>query len=170
MNDRFFKQKWDGTKFVRISLSDIGLVVQLGHDRGTCPHPSNKPRRVVIGHITGVQAVNIRFCECLDDNCLFTPEWCQLFRYGWFPASTHSPATGFTFDLLDTFQELNFQGKTNLFDFWKTIERITDNTGGRDVFVSLCFFVKHLVYNSCSRRQNRITTSSCCTSLGYGAI
>ena len=119
-----------------MSLRDIGLVVQLGHDRGTCPHPSDKARRVVIGHITGVQAVNVRFCECLDDNCRFTPEWCKLFRHGWFPASMHSPATAFTFDILDTFQELSFQGKTNLFDFWKTIERITDNTGGHDVFMS----------------------------------
>ncbi|PIL23576.1 hypothetical protein GSI_14889 [Ganoderma sinense ZZ0214-1] len=43
------------------------------------------------------------------------------------------PATAFTFSLLKFFQELNFQGKTNLYDFWKTIERITDNSGGIDV-------------------------------------
>ena len=45
------------------------------------------------------------------------------------------PATVFTFRLLKTFQELNFQGKTNLYDYWKSIERITDNSGGADVFV-----------------------------------
>ncbi|TBU21631.1 hypothetical protein BD311DRAFT_677916, partial [Dichomitus squalens] len=127
-------EKWDGAKFTRCSMREIGLVVQLGHDRGSCPHPSIKPRSIVVGHTTGVQAVNIHFCECLDETCRFTPKWTQLFRFGWFPASTHAPATAFTFDLLDTFQELSFQGKTNLFDFWKTVERLTDNSGGRDVY------------------------------------
>ncbi|TBU36515.1 hypothetical protein BD309DRAFT_878262 [Dichomitus squalens] len=127
-------EKWDGAKFLQCSLRDIGLIVQLGHDRGTCAHPAEQPRRIIVGHTSGVQAVSVRFCECLDDNCHFMPEWCQLFRFGWFPASTHSPATTFTFDLLNTFQELSFQGKTNLFDFWRTIEHITDNSGGHDVF------------------------------------
>ncbi len=60
-------------------------------------------------------------------------------RMGWFPASMDRPETVFTFRLLKTFQELNFQAKTNLHDYWKTLERITDNSGGADVPVSFIF-------------------------------
>ncbi|KAI0746139.1 hypothetical protein C8Q76DRAFT_604722, partial [Earliella scabrosa] len=72
--------------------------------------------------------------QCLDADQQHTAEWRQLIALGWFPATMDRPATVFTFRLLKTFQELNFQGKTNLYDYWKTIERITDNSGGAEVF------------------------------------
>ncbi|OJT14077.1 hypothetical protein TRAPUB_9373 [Trametes pubescens] len=83
--------------------------------------------------ITGIQVVRVRFCECLDDQNDLTRQWRQLFREGWFPATTSRPETVFTFQVLSTFQELNLQGKTNLYDFAKTLERLTDNSGGCDV-------------------------------------
>ncbi|KAI9068488.1 hypothetical protein FKP32DRAFT_1561583, partial [Trametes sanguinea] len=129
-------QAWDGKKFVPKTLRDLGIVLQLGHADGECASPAAKTRRIVVGDITGVQAVEVRFCECFDEETGdFCREWTQLLRRGWFPATTNRPATpcstatAFTFRLLDTFQELNFQGKTNLYDFWKTIERLTDNSG-----------------------------------------
>ncbi|KAH9895248.1 hypothetical protein C8Q73DRAFT_619173, partial [Cubamyces lactineus] len=82
-------------RFVRRSLCDLGLVIQLGHRE--------------------------------DRN--ITDQYVQLLREGWFPATTSRPATVFTFDLLATFQELNFQAKTNLHDYLKTLERLTDNSG-----------------------------------------
>ncbi|KAI0662341.1 hypothetical protein C8Q70DRAFT_1050991 [Cubamyces menziesii] len=122
---------WTGKTFRRSTLRDFGLIVQLGHSGGKkCTNPSSKTRRIILADVTGVQAVEVRFCECLDETSDFTREWAQLLRRGWFPATTLRPSTAFTFRLLDTFQELNFQGKTNLFDFWKTIERLTDNSGG----------------------------------------
>ncbi len=78
----------------------------------------------------------MRFCKCLDDTDNFTYEWVQLFRQGWFPASTDKPSTAFTFRLLEFFQELNLQGKTSLYDFWKSLERVTDNSGTCKVLVS----------------------------------
>ncbi|KAH9894841.1 hypothetical protein C8Q73DRAFT_645213, partial [Cubamyces lactineus] len=130
-------EMWTGETFRRSSLRDLGLVVQLGHNDGTeCPSPSSHTRRIVVGDVTGVQAVTVRFCECLDGSNDFTREWAQLLRQGWFPATTLRPKTAFTFQLLDTFQELNFQGKTNLFDFWRTIERLTDNSGDHKNFLA----------------------------------
>lgn len=90
----------------------------------------------MVADVHGVQAVRVRFCECLDEQDDLTREWRQLFREGWFPATTSRPTTAFTFQLLDTFHELNLQGKTNLYDFWKTIECLTDNSGTKDVYVS----------------------------------
>ncbi|KAL1942371.1 hypothetical protein VTO73DRAFT_6435 [Trametes versicolor] len=79
------------------------------------------------------KAVQVRFYECLNVQNDLTHEWCQLFQEGWFPATTLRLTTVFTFQLLDTFQELNLQGKTNLYDFWKSIECLTDNSG-EDVY------------------------------------
>ncbi|PIL23672.1 hypothetical protein GSI_13421 [Ganoderma sinense ZZ0214-1] len=122
--------RWDGQGFRRLSLRELGLTVQLGHDGDACNCPAPKLCRIAVCDITGTHQVDVCFCECLDEDMdLFTPEWVQLFRCGWFPATTNRPATVFTFCLLDFFQELNFQAKTNLYDFWKTLERVTDNTG-----------------------------------------
>ena len=71
----------------------------------------------------------------MDGDEGLVPQWVQCMRLGWFPATTNIPSTAFTFDFLDFFQELTFQGKTNLYDFWKALERFTDNSG-EPVFVS----------------------------------
>lgn len=143
---------WEGDRFVRRTLRDLGAIIQLGHKDSACAAPSEGTRRIVVADTNGVQAVEVRFCECIDDGGDFTREWAQLLRRGWFPATTHRPATAFTFKLLDTFQELNLQGKTNLYDFWKTIERLTDNSGA-GVFVS-CFFTS-AIYRLTYKGQNR---------------
>ncbi len=113
----------------KTSLRKLGFVFQLGHEGGTCPCPAPQTRRLVIGDVTGIHEVQVRFCECLDDHEQFAHQWVQLFRQGWFPATTNRPATAFTFRMLNAFQELNFQGKTTLYDYWRTLERITDNSG-----------------------------------------
>ncbi len=130
-------QEWDGEKFCGSSLEKLGLKVQVGHGRGTCSHPSLVGRRILICDSTGMYTHRVKFCKCIDpDSGELTPEWRQLMRMGWFPATTERPETVFTFRLLKTFQELNFQAKTNLYDYWKTLERITDNSGGSDIPVS----------------------------------
>ncbi|PIL29361.1 hypothetical protein GSI_09412 [Ganoderma sinense ZZ0214-1] len=129
-----YAEEWDGKRFMRTSLRALGLEVQLGHLPGKeCLQPGSNARRIVVCHLSGVHEIQVNFCKCLDDTGHESPEWAQLFRVGWFPATTAVPATAFTFDLLKTFQELNFQAKTNLNDFWSTIERLTDNSGGSDV-------------------------------------
>ncbi len=122
--------------WLKTSLRDTGLVFQLGHDGSACNHPSEKTQKIVIGDVTGIHEVQVSFCECLDEAENFTFEWIQLFRQGWFPATTDRPATAFTFRMLSAFQELNFQGKTSLYDYWKSLERITDNTGAGKSLVS----------------------------------
>lgn len=78
--------------------------------------------------------MRVSFCKCIEEGTgQISAEWKQLMRVGWFPATMDAPATAFTFGMLDTFQELNFQAKANLHDFWQTIQRLTDNSGGADV-------------------------------------
>jgi hypothetical protein len=53
----------------------------------------------------------------------------QLLQSTWFPASLDRPQTAFTFDVLDTFQLLNLQGKISAYDFYYSLDHKTDNTG-----------------------------------------
>ncbi|KAH9911957.1 uncharacterized protein BXZ73DRAFT_56700, partial [Epithele typhae] len=121
-------ERWVRGKFVKTDLRSLGAVVQLGHDSAPCPRPSSQTRNMVVVDLDRIHEVRVRFCECVsDDNSL--PEWVQIFRHGWFPATTLRPATSITFRALDFFQELNFQAKTTLNDFERTLWRVTDNSG-----------------------------------------
>ncbi|TFK79910.1 hypothetical protein K466DRAFT_605772 [Polyporus arcularius HHB13444] len=145
-------QEWDGKTFKRTSLRTHGLVVQLGHNGQPCANPSSKTRRIVVVDITGVHEVEVSFCECISAGSrTLVSEWVQLMRRGWFPATNNRPATAFTFRTLDTFQETNFQGKLSLYDYWRSLERLTDNTGtGRTLnrYKQFCHVIRlwrHLV-------------------------
>ena len=77
--------------------------------------------------LSGAHAINIDYCECTPDKSL--EKRLQLLRKRWFPATLARPQTVFTFDCLETFHELTLQGKVNLYDFYYTILRKTDNAG-----------------------------------------
>ncbi|KAI0739804.1 hypothetical protein C8Q80DRAFT_1124130 [Daedaleopsis nitida] len=122
-------EMWNGKMWTKRSLQDLGLILQLGHDGRRYPRPAQGTRRLVIGDVTGIHQVEVRFCECLNSEDDFTHQWVQVFRLGWFPATTHRPATAFTFRMLSAFHELNLQAKLNLYDYWCSLQRLTDNTG-----------------------------------------
>lgn len=84
--------------------------------------------------------LGIDYCGCQIMNPV---EWRdQLLRKRWFPATLVRPQTAFTFDCLDTFHESSLQGKGNLYDFYHTILRITDNANLGHSFVSILFLLK----------------------------
>ena len=47
------------------------------------------------------------------------------------------PQTVFTFECLETFHELTLQGKTNLYDYYHTLLRLSDNANLSAPIVSL---------------------------------
>ncbi|KAI0741518.1 hypothetical protein C8Q80DRAFT_1221541 [Daedaleopsis nitida] len=122
-------EQWNTKMWVKRELRDLGLVVQLGHDGLKCPHPAENTQRLVIGDVSGIHQVQVRFCKCLNAEDEFTHQWVQVFRTGWFPAMTNRPAMAFTFRMLSAFHELNLWAKMNLYDYWHSLERLTDNTG-----------------------------------------
>ncbi|KAH8069588.1 hypothetical protein BXZ70DRAFT_1013367 [Cristinia sonorae] len=119
----------NGCYFKKTSLHTLGLVVQLGHGGRTCklPAPPTKPLKIV--HTSGVHLVQISYCSCSDHRGQTVDRWTQILRAGWYPATVERPQTAFTFEVLDLFLELNWQAKTNLNDFYKTLEQLTDKTG-----------------------------------------
>lgn len=135
-------------------MRELGLRFQLQHNTRLCPHPGYRRRKLVVCDLTGYHEVDVSFCECYEPNIGFVPRWKQLFRERWYPATRERPATVFTFRLLDFFLELTHQGKSNLYDFERTLDRVTDNSG------SVAGWVRRPVPQRCSsvaddRTQNR---------------
>lgn len=134
---------WTGTYFQKTTLREEGLTVQLMHAHDTpCFHPCRRVKKFAVCDLSGFHEVNITFCGCLQDDDNPVPMWIQLLRIGWYPSSTVKPSTAFTLPLLDFYQQLHFQAKTNLYDFQRTLSKITDNTG-RKIWVSDLLHTPH---------------------------
>jgi hypothetical protein len=117
-------QKWNGSFFVKTTLQTLGLRYQLGHSGAPCPCPQAGPKNFVVFDISGPHHLAIDYCQCGDEPL---SNWVQLLRERWFPATLLRPQTVFTFDCLETFHELTLQGKTNLYDYYHTLLRLSDN-------------------------------------------
>ncbi|KAG2126046.1 hypothetical protein DEU56DRAFT_916197 [Suillus clintonianus] len=101
-------KKWNGQYFERTSLKDIGLRVQLGHLDMTCPCPVRGHIEFIVLHVNGIH---------------------HLMRCDWFPSTVHQPQTACTRRLLEHFLLLMWSSKVSAFEFYQTLERLTDNTG-----------------------------------------
>ena len=108
-------------------LGSLGLTLQLGHPEGDpCPYPSKK-HQLTVFDLSGVHQVVVQFCTCDPINAAARRE--QLIDETWFPATLVRPNTVFTFTLLDFFHQLQTQNKTNLYDFYNSIVRLSDSAG-----------------------------------------
>ena len=121
---RIIWQRWNGEFFSTDSLQNLGYRYQLGHSGARCPCPHPGPKNFVVFDALGPHFVSIDYCDCGDQPL---SAWRQLLRERWFPATLSRPQTVFTFDCLETFHELNLQGKTNLYDYYHTLLRRSDN-------------------------------------------
>ncbi|EMD36180.1 hypothetical protein CERSUDRAFT_24966, partial [Gelatoporia subvermispora B] len=114
-------QRWNGRYFERLSLHELSLVVQLGHrPRSSCL--ASTPRNMTIVHVNGIHRVKARFCEC----DVSVERWQQCIRMGWWPATVLEPETCFTLALMRLFHTLNLQGNITAYDFYRTLEGLTD--------------------------------------------
>ncbi|KAJ8703478.1 hypothetical protein PTI98_002100 [Pleurotus ostreatus] len=118
---------WNSRFFERRTLRSLGLCIQLGHAIGQqCPNPTPLGKEgftVISSH--GIVVVNMVFCNC--SNNLSKPV--QLLRARLFPATTISPHTAATFEVLRLFQLLTFGSKVSGFEFYQCLVRLTDNLG-----------------------------------------
>lgn len=141
-------RKWKGAFFERQDLSELGLVMKLGHNGQPCPPPSyharissptpwsydRRPSTIRVVHTNGQHKVAVQYCECScrpqTDVC---PEknddFTQLLRAGFFPATTKSPQTAFTFSLLTQHRALFRCAKLSTLDFARAITRLSYSTG-----------------------------------------
>jgi hypothetical protein len=111
-----------------VSLSDLGLVIQLNHRGSSCSRPDLWKRDFTIVHVNAVHSVKIAYCRCRSHE-LGNSNLNQLFRERWFPASWTSPRTVFTFEFLNAFHIDNLQSKISLYDYYLSLLRRTNNAG-----------------------------------------
>ncbi|KAG1844094.1 hypothetical protein C8R48DRAFT_750896 [Suillus tomentosus] len=116
--------KWNGRYFECMSLKDIGLRVQLGHSDMTCACPVGGHSEFLVLHVNGIHRVNVDFCGC--DRQVSHRQ--QLMRCDWFPSTVHQPQTACTRRLLEHFLLLMWSSKISAFEYYQTLERLTDNT------------------------------------------
>ena len=130
-----YLQEWTGAFFRKESLRNLGLKVQLGHYPGdTCTSPQRSTRPFTVMHTNGIHQVDVWFCGCnLAANHGDRVE--QLLRRRLFPATTTDPQTGSTFSLLEIAHVLSVQSKLSIYDFYISLETITDATRVSDVKV-----------------------------------
>jgi len=106
----FLIQQWqsDGY-FVRVTLKNLGLRIQLGHPpREACNLPIwAKGDSFLIIDTHGIHEVGLDFCSCERSTNILS----QLLRYKLYPATTYNPQTAATFRVLDHFHILRFESK-----------------------------------------------------------
>ncbi|KAJ7059253.1 hypothetical protein C8F01DRAFT_989914 [Mycena amicta] len=140
-------QEWNGNFFVRRSLKDLGLVVQLGHPAGTsCTNSAKAHKDFVLIDVTGIHSIAVNYCLC-DSN---VKERQQLMRVCWWPATARAPQTCATFAVIRLFRTLNCLGKVSAHDFLRSLELLTNNDG-LDPVPDRRLAFRHIV------RQYRIT-------------
>ena len=103
----------------------MGLRIQLGHSTGCCVNPQSGHEDFVVLHTNGIHRVAVDFCDCEHS----MPHRIQLLRADWFPATIHQPQTCCTNRLLEQFHLLTLASKVSGYEFYKLLERMSDNTG-----------------------------------------
>ncbi|KAJ6449237.1 hypothetical protein C8R47DRAFT_999277 [Mycena vitilis] len=126
-------EEWTGRNFLRRNLKELGLRVQLGHAPlgvgGTggkmCTFGRAIHKDFVVLHTNGIHRVNAFSCGCGTGEEVRD----QLLDACWFPATPLEPQTCCTFTMLRYFHALNTVGKVSGYDYYRTLELLTDNTG-----------------------------------------
>ncbi|KAJ7098218.1 hypothetical protein C8R43DRAFT_1092381 [Mycena crocata] len=108
----------------------MGMCLQLGHAPGsTCTMRERRVKDFVVLHVNGIHELPVDFCNCgakVEDRD-------QLMRHCWWPSTPLAPQTAATFEVLRHFQTLNCLGKVSGYDYYRTLEMLTDNSGLRKV-------------------------------------
>ncbi|KAL1724984.1 hypothetical protein EV714DRAFT_277963 [Schizophyllum commune] len=122
-------ERWNGKYFEDATLISLGLRLQLGHPEGeacVAPQPSNVDFTVI--HVNGLHNVAVDFCGC-HSHGPSAPHREQLLQRGLLPATVRDPQTCCTFEVLNQFQLITFQGKLTAYDYYESLECMTDNPG-----------------------------------------
>ncbi|KAI0694816.1 hypothetical protein C8Q76DRAFT_634374 [Earliella scabrosa] len=121
--------RWTGRAFESSSLYDAGHSIQLGHTDGSlCSNPIPARKDFCAIDVNGRHNLRVSFCGC-DRAAQAGNLVQQLLRFDLYPATQIEPNTAFTFRLLEHYHIQSLQGKISMFDYYESLERLTDNTG-----------------------------------------
>lgn len=120
--------------FEYVTLKELGLKIQLGHrhDGSPCSNPVWTRDDFSVIDINGRHLVSLAFCNC--DNAAKAGNIVeQLLRFDLYPATDCEPNTVFTFGLIEHYHIQSLQGKVSMYDYYTSLERMTDNTGTQKI-------------------------------------
>ncbi|KDR66325.1 hypothetical protein GALMADRAFT_1156932 [Galerina marginata CBS 339.88] len=118
-------EEWTGTSFIKTTLKNLGLRLQLGHMSLRCSNPEPSHINFTILHTNGIHEVSVDFCACTRA----TSKVRQLLRRRLYPATQDTPRTCATFELLQQLHMLHLTSKCATYDFYRAVEKLTNNTG-----------------------------------------
>ncbi|KAF9472049.1 hypothetical protein BDN70DRAFT_819206, partial [Pholiota conissans] len=121
-------EKWTGGAFEKVSLKSLGLEIHLNHASMRCPAPIACHQDFRVIHTNGIHDVAFSYCGCHRT----IPRHLQLLRRGLYPASQITTQICATFQLLRLLHILSLTSKASAYDFYRALEKLTDNVGGRD--------------------------------------
>lgn len=137
-------QKWNGRHFESTTLAALGFVLRLGHYGQPCPaltatEVTQKVSNLTIAHTTGLQEIQVQYCECVDsaEGYQMKPRPLQLWSHDLWPATCERTRTVFSRHALRFFYHLSMQSKVSAYDYMGTLQRLTDNGFMADVKVGL---------------------------------
>jgi len=119
-----YYQRWNGSYFEQSWLRELGQVIQLNHTGSVCPNPVAAHTSFLVLDTTGIHHVKINYCGCSRQR----PNYQQLMRRGLFPSTLVAPRTAATFSLLRLLHLISLTSKAAVYDFYRALERMTDNT------------------------------------------
>ncbi|KAK7022727.1 hypothetical protein VNI00_017003 [Paramarasmius palmivorus] len=126
--DCFFGDlEWNGDFFEKTSLRAMGLIIQLNHMGMECVKARKCHSKMRVLHTNGIHEVDIRFCHCHKRIDQFR----QLLRRGLYPSTVNEGhiTTCATFAYLETLRVMSSTTKGSTHDFYRALEKLTDNTG-----------------------------------------
>ncbi|KAJ7154951.1 hypothetical protein C8R43DRAFT_884998 [Mycena crocata] len=117
-------KEWSGDFWLPRTLTDIGLVYQLGHGGFACPVPDDMVRKLTIIEAPVIHQINVRYCKCDKSDDADNLE--QLLRNKSYLAAVTDPGTCATFRSLESYRLYNVVGNLNVRDYITVLEEMTD--------------------------------------------
>lgn len=77
--------------------------------------------------ISGVHEVETRFCACTESSRI--DDWQQMYRTGWYPATSAQPQTCATLEVLGFYRLLKVVANCSVRDFVSVLEALTNPLG-----------------------------------------
>ncbi|KAF7969254.1 hypothetical protein HWV62_27842 [Athelia sp. TMB] len=159
-------KEWNGDYFKSLTLRDIGLRVQLGENHApgaSCVFKREVHKDFVVLHTNGIHLVNVDSCGCSGLNGPVVSVAQQLMRAGWYPASHISPQTCATFEVMQSFHLISLQGKISHYNYYKSLQYRTDNTGTKKLpyrYPAFCLMVRKWRHETMLKRAGRAFVQS----------
>ncbi|KAI0058276.1 hypothetical protein BV25DRAFT_1781159, partial [Artomyces pyxidatus] len=102
-----------------------GFILQLGHNGLSCPNPHPHTSTLTVIDITGIHKLSVKFCNCADSRT--ANNYDQVLRARLWLATVKRPRTATMLHTCKLSHALTLQGKTNAYDFWNVLCRVTDS-------------------------------------------